>query len=99
MQVIFIVLPLAILLAGVAVAAFLWAVRGGQYDDFDAPPLRVLFEDDDGDAAPAAADGDTGRRPDVVVARSATNPAAAPAVVTSPSSSTGLRTAAARCSS
>lgn len=46
MEVIFLVLPLAIVLAGVAVAAFLWAVRGGQYDDLDAPPCRVLFEDD-----------------------------------------------------
>jgi cbb3-type cytochrome oxidase maturation protein len=47
MEVIFIVLPLAIILAGVAVAAFLWAVRRGQYDDLDGPPCRVLFEDDD----------------------------------------------------
>ena len=45
MEVIFVVLPLAIVLAGVAVAAFLWAVRRGQYDDLDTPPCRVLFED------------------------------------------------------
>ena len=37
MEVIFIVLPLALVLAGVALAAFLWAVRRGQYDDLDAP--------------------------------------------------------------
>jgi cbb3-type cytochrome oxidase maturation protein len=48
-EVIFIVLPLALLLAGMAVTAFLWAVRRGQYDDLDAPPCRVLFEDDSGD--------------------------------------------------
>lgn len=48
MEVIFIVLPLAIVLAGVAVAAFLWAVRRGQYDDLEGPPCRVLFEDDGG---------------------------------------------------
>jgi cbb3-type cytochrome oxidase maturation protein len=46
MEVIFIVLPLALLLAGVALGAFLWAVRRGQYDDLEAPPCRVLFEDD-----------------------------------------------------
>jgi cbb3-type cytochrome oxidase maturation protein len=46
MEVIYLVLPLAIVLAGVAVAAFLWAVRRGQYDDLDAPPCRVLFEDE-----------------------------------------------------
>jgi cbb3-type cytochrome oxidase maturation protein len=46
MQVIYIVLPLAIALAGVALGAFLWAVCRGQYDDLDTPPCRVLFEDD-----------------------------------------------------
>ena len=48
MEVIFIVLPLALVLAGVALMAFLWAVRRGQYDDLDAPPCRILFEDDGG---------------------------------------------------
>jgi cbb3-type cytochrome oxidase maturation protein len=45
MSVIFIVLPLAIGLAGVALAAFSWAVRGGQFDDLDTPACRVLEED------------------------------------------------------
>jgi len=45
MDVIFIVLPLAIGLAGVALTAFYWAVRRGQFDDLDTPPCRILFED------------------------------------------------------
>jgi cbb3-type cytochrome oxidase maturation protein len=45
MDVIYIVLPLAIGLAGVALGAFYWAVRRGQFDDLDTPPCRVLFED------------------------------------------------------
>ena len=28
-------------------AAFVWAVRSGQFDDTAAPPLRMLFDDDD----------------------------------------------------
>jgi cbb3-type cytochrome oxidase maturation protein len=51
MEVIFIMLPLAIALAGFALAAFLWAVRRGQYDDLDTPPCRAIF--DDGEATPA----------------------------------------------
>jgi cbb3-type cytochrome oxidase maturation protein len=47
MEVIFIVLPLAISLAGVALAAFYWAARRGQFDDLDTPPCRILFEDGD----------------------------------------------------
>lgn len=45
MSVIFIALPVAILLAASAVAAFVWTVRGGQFDDLETPPLRMLFDD------------------------------------------------------
>lgn len=46
MSVIYIVLPLAILMAGVALAAFFWAVHRGQFDDLDTPPMRAVFDDD-----------------------------------------------------
>lgn len=42
----YIVLPLALLIAGGAVAAFVWTVRSGQLDDVDTPPRRILFDDD-----------------------------------------------------
>jgi cbb3-type cytochrome oxidase maturation protein len=45
MTVIFMVLPLALLFSGAAVAAFLWSAKNGQLDDLDTPPLRVLMED------------------------------------------------------
>jgi len=47
MSVLYVMVPAAILLAAVAVLAFVWAARGGQLDDLDTPPLRVLFDDDD----------------------------------------------------
>lgn len=53
MEVIFIILPLAIGLAALAVYAFARAVRGGQYDDLDTPALRILTEDE-GVAPPPA---------------------------------------------
>ena len=46
MTVLYIVLPLALLIAGGAVAAFAWTVRSGQLDDLDTPPRRILYEDD-----------------------------------------------------
>jgi cbb3-type cytochrome oxidase maturation protein len=46
MTVLFIVLPLAILMAGLFLGAFILSVRRGQYDDLDTPPLRMLFDDD-----------------------------------------------------
>ena len=41
----YIVLPLALLVAGAAVAAFTWTVRSGQLDDVDTPPRRILLDD------------------------------------------------------
>ncbi|MBK7582237.1 MAG: cbb3-type cytochrome oxidase assembly protein CcoS [Myxococcales bacterium] len=47
MSALFVVLPLALLLASGAVFAFLWAARRGQFDDLDTPAVRVLHDDDD----------------------------------------------------
>ena len=46
MTVLFIVLPLAIVMAGIFLTAFILSVRRGQYDDLDTPPLRMLFDDE-----------------------------------------------------
>ena len=45
MSVLFVMLPVALLLASSAVAGFIWASRGGQFDDVDTPPHRMLFDD------------------------------------------------------
>ncbi len=45
MSVLYIALPVALLLGAAAVAAFVWSVRRGQYDDLDTPPLRMLFDE------------------------------------------------------
>jgi len=47
MSVIYIVLPLAVILAAAALGAFLWSVRRGQFDDLDGPPIRAVFDDED----------------------------------------------------
>lgn len=49
MSVIYIVLPIALLLAAVGLAAFIWAVRKGQFDDLDTPAVRMLFDDEEAD--------------------------------------------------
>ncbi len=46
MNVLFFMLPTAILLACVALAAFLWSLRSGQFDDPAGDAARVLLEDD-----------------------------------------------------
>lgn len=46
MNIIFILIPLGLLLMVVAVAAFFWAVRSGQYEDLESPAWRILLDDD-----------------------------------------------------
>ena len=53
MTALYVVLPLALLVASCAVAAFVWTVRSGQLDDVDTPPRRILFDD-----PPAATGGE-----------------------------------------
>lgn len=45
MSVLYIVLPLALLIVAVAVGAFVWATRHGQFDDLDTPAVRMLHDD------------------------------------------------------
>ena len=40
--------PLALLLGGGALAAFLWSLKSGQYEDLDGAAARILFDDGDG---------------------------------------------------
>lgn len=47
MEIVFVLLPVSILLAGIGLIAFLWCVKEGQYEDLDTPQLRILFDDDE----------------------------------------------------
>jgi cbb3-type cytochrome oxidase maturation protein len=44
MTVMLFLIPLALLLASGAVAAFLWCVKSGQLDDLDTPGRRMLHD-------------------------------------------------------
>ncbi len=46
MSVLRLLVPLMLLVATGAVAAFIWATRRGQLDDLDTPPLRMLGDDE-----------------------------------------------------
>lgn len=40
-------IPVALILGGIGLVAFLWALKSGQFDDLDGAAHRILFEDDD----------------------------------------------------
>lgn len=45
MNILLVLIPISLLLLGIAVAAFVWAVKRGQYDDLDTPALDILTDD------------------------------------------------------
>ncbi len=46
MSMVFILLPLGLLVAGAALAVFIWATRTGQFDDLETPARRILHDDE-----------------------------------------------------
>lgn len=46
MTILLFLVPVALLLGLTGLAAFIWSLRAGQYDDLDGAAVRVLFDDD-----------------------------------------------------
>jgi len=64
MRILLILIPLSLLVLGVAVWAFFWAVRSGQYEDLDSPAWRVLLDDDEKPPPVDDSDSDAPSPPD-----------------------------------
>ena len=47
MEIIYLLIPLSLLLIGLIVWIFIWAIRSGQFDDLEGPAYRILMDDDD----------------------------------------------------
>lgn len=52
MSVIYVLLPVAMVIAAIFVGLFVWSVRSGQMDDLDTPARRVALDDDEVMAKP-----------------------------------------------
>ncbi|MGQ0678027.1 MAG: cbb3-type cytochrome oxidase assembly protein CcoS [Rhodospirillales bacterium] len=46
MNILLFLIPIALALALLALGAFLWSMRAGQFDDLDGAANRILFDDD-----------------------------------------------------
>ncbi len=46
MEIIYLLIPLSVILVGVIIWVFLWAIRSGQFDDLEGPAHRILMDDD-----------------------------------------------------
>ena len=46
MEILYLLIPLAIVIAFVIAAFFFWSVRSGQFDDMQGPAHSILMDDD-----------------------------------------------------
>lgn len=46
MNILYLLIPLALILLGLAVWVFFWAVGSGQFDDLETPAMRIVMDDD-----------------------------------------------------
>ncbi len=46
MEILYLLVPLAVLLAGVIVWGFFWSVKSGQFDDLEGPAHQIIMDDD-----------------------------------------------------
>ena len=46
MNILYLLIPLGLAMLALALSAFFWAVRKGQFDDLDSPGVQILLDDD-----------------------------------------------------
>lgn len=46
MDVLIYLIPIALFMGGLGLAAFLWSLKSGQYEDLDGAAQRILLDDD-----------------------------------------------------
>jgi cbb3-type cytochrome oxidase maturation protein len=47
MNVLYLLIPIALVILVIAIKLLFWAINNGQYDDLDMEGHRILFDDDD----------------------------------------------------
>ncbi|MFC4351745.1 cbb3-type cytochrome oxidase assembly protein CcoS [Fodinicurvata halophila] len=47
MNVLLFLIPISLLLGAVALAAFFWSLKSGQYDDLNGAAERILYDEDE----------------------------------------------------
>jgi cbb3-type cytochrome oxidase maturation protein len=47
MEVIYILLPVALIIVIIIIAIFYWAVKSDQFEDLEGPAHRIIMDDDD----------------------------------------------------
>jgi len=64
MEILYLLIPIAVIVMAVAIGALVWAVRSGQFDDLEGPAHRILMDDDDPRIPRRREEGESPRDPD-----------------------------------
>ncbi len=46
MEIIYLLIPISLVLIGLIIAAFLWAIKSEQFDDLEGPAHQILMDND-----------------------------------------------------
>lgn len=46
MDILYLLIPISLVIVALIVAAFLWAIHSGQFDDLEGPAHEILMDDD-----------------------------------------------------
>ncbi len=64
MDIIYLLLPVALIIVVIIIAVFFWAVKSDQFDDLEGPAHRILMDDDEKSSKPKKNDSNTKHMPD-----------------------------------
>ncbi len=46
MEIVYLLIPISLVLIGLVIAAFLWAIKSEQFDDLEGPAHQILMDND-----------------------------------------------------
>lgn len=61
MEIVYLLVPIALLIAALVVWLFFWAIRSGQFEDLEGPAHRILMDNDKPGENGADKSSDSGR--------------------------------------
>ncbi|KHD09554.1 cytochrome oxidase maturation protein Cbb3 [Candidatus Thiomargarita nelsonii] len=47
MDILYLLIPISLVLIGLIIWGFLWAIKSGQFDDLEGPAHEILMDNDD----------------------------------------------------
>lgn len=66
MDILFLLIPLSLVLVALVVAALVWAIRSGQFEDLEGPAHRILLDDDESPEVPPRGGENRGDSPPII---------------------------------